>query len=65
MAKDDRGNEVAEWIALGQRLRSASPGRYRKLVAQIKNVVEGQETLAAFDDQLVLRGRRPTKRYCA
>lgn len=71
MANADTGElkaevEVAEeWYELGERLRRASPGRYRSLVSRIREMVEGQEALADFDHQLVLRARRPSKRYSA
>lgn len=57
--------ESAEWVELGERLRSASPARYSQVLNHLKMIVEGQELLAEHDDQLILRPRRPTKRYAA
>jgi hypothetical protein len=59
------GDGMLEWLALGQRLKAASPARYRAVLEQIEEIVGGQEAIAEHDDQLILRARRPTKRYAS
>lgn len=57
-------DELLEWIRLGERIRRASPSGLRRAIRVFRDMVEGLETIAAHDGQLVLR-RRPTKTYRA
>lgn len=53
------------WIRLGTRLMAASPRTFGKTLRAVERIVEGEETIAAHDDKLVLRPERPEKRYRA
>lgn len=56
--------ELAKWISLGNRLAKAGPDKLDDVFQRLEQVVEAQELIAKFDDQLFLRGgKRPTKRY--
>lgn len=56
-------DEIAEWLELGMRLRSAGPEKYEQVVESLRRVVDAQEKISDFDWQLMLRRGRPTKRY--
>ena len=59
-------DKLAKWITLGNRLSVAGPDKLDDVMERLVLVVEAQEIIAQFDDQLFLRGgRRPTKRYQA
>lgn len=58
-------DELAEWIALGMRLRAAGPEKHEQVMEGLRHVVDAQETIASFDWQLALRTSRPRKRYRA
>lgn len=60
MDEDDR-----EWYELGRRLRAAGPEKFDQVRAGLRDVVEAQEQISAFDATLILRARRPRKRYQA
>lgn len=55
----------AEWIALGDRLAVSGPDKLRDVIERLTAVAEAQEIIAGYDHQLLLRARRPTKRYQA
>lgn len=57
--------QLAEWIALGDRLKIAGQDKFEDVVGHLRAVVEAQEIIARFDHQLLFRARRPTKRYLA
>lgn len=69
MAKQASSTEfldLSEWTELGARLAEAGPTRYADVLARLRSMVEAQEVIAQYDDQLFLRGgKRPTKRYQA
>lgn len=54
----------AEWIALAERLRVASPEKFNDVLRGLREVVEASEIIARFDQQLFFRGR-PKKQYQA
>lgn len=56
--------DVVEWSELGARLAEAGPEKYREVLEAVRKIVEGQETIAEFDWQLLF-GERPNKRYHA
>lgn len=56
--------DMAEWRDLGHRLAIAGPKKYEEIVEALRKIVEAQETIAAFDWQLLF-GARPSKRYRA
>ncbi len=56
--------DMAEWNELGHRLAIAGPRKFAEIILVVRKIVEAQETIAAFDWQLLF-GRRPTKRYKA
>lgn len=56
--------DVAEWLELAKRLAIAGPEKYAELLEAMRKIVEAQETIAAFDWQLLF-GERPNKRYQA
>lgn len=58
-------DEMAEWIELGMRLRTAGPEKHEQVMETLRQVVDAQETIAAFDWQLAFRTSRPRKRYRA
>lgn len=51
------------WMRLGARLLAAGPRKFGKTIRAVERIVEGQEAIAKFDQQLVLRAERPEKRY--
>jgi len=53
-----------EWMEIGERLAVAGPDKLRDTIERLHDVVEAQEIIARFDDQLFFRGR-PKKRYLA
>lgn len=65
MAKDRDAEQMREWLELGDSLSTTNPERFREVVECVREIVEVQGILAGHDDQLVLRDRRPTKRYSA
>ncbi len=68
MAKESRDHadvDMLEWAWLLERLRAASPHRVRAIFRTVRAMVEGQELVASYDDQLPLRETRPTRRYNA
>lgn len=58
-------DELAEWIAIGLQLRGASPERFAEIVTTLRTTADACGTIAAYDEQLMLRIGRPTKRYQA
>lgn len=42
---------------------AASPGKWDEVMRHVRGIVEGQEVIADADRLLVLRGKRPAKRY--
>lgn len=56
--------DVIEWTELGARLAEAGPEKYDEILEALRKIVEAQETIAAFDWQLLF-GQRPSKRYMA
>lgn len=56
-------DELSEWLALGLRLRDACPEKYAEIVEALGETVGAQETLASYDWQLWLTGKRPRKIY--
>lgn len=57
---------LAKWIVLGGRLAVAGPEKLEDFMERLVLIIEAQELIAQFDDQLFLRGgKRPTKRYRA
>lgn len=54
----------AEWLAIGERLRTLDPEKYREVVGGLREVIEAQEIIARYDSQLLYRGR-PRKKYVA
>lgn len=60
----NRTKDVSEWTELAARLAAAGPDKYDELLEAMRQIVEAQETLAAFDWQLLF-GARPSKRYLA
>ena len=66
MAKgQDDGGYLRDWLELGDELRVINPERYSEVLECVREIVEVQRLLAAHDQKLVLRDRRPTKRYSA
>lgn len=65
MAYKKSGGAVVEWADLGRRLKAANPQVFDQISDLVRDIVDSQELIASFDEQLVLRGRRPTKRYSA
>ena len=59
MSKD----EICEWMDLGLRLKAACPEKYEEIVDALANTVGAQETIAAYDWQLWMTGKRPRKTY--
>jgi hypothetical protein len=57
--------QLREWVGLGQRLLAASPDKVEEVLDMVRRIVEGQELIAEADRLLVLRGKRPAKRYRA
>ena len=58
--------KLAKWINLGTRLSVAGPDKLDDVMERLVLIVEAQEIIAQYDDQLFLRGgKRPTKRYQA
>lgn len=55
--------ELSLWIVLGVRLRDACPEKYEEIVDALSSTVGVQETIASYDWQLWLTGRRPRKVY--
>lgn len=56
---------MAEWCALGDRLAMSGPDAFQDVLSKLREIAEAQEIIAKFDHQLILRVRRPTKRYLA
>lgn len=56
-------DRLVEWVKLGHRLLQASPQRWDEIFKHVRLLVEGQEVIASADRQLVLRRKRPEKRY--
>lgn len=56
--------DMEEWGELGHRLAVAGPEKYEEILDALRKIVDAQETIAAFDWQLLF-GVRPTKRYQA
>lgn len=57
---------LAKWIVLGNRLAVAGPEKFEDVMERLVLIVEAQEIIAQYDDQLFLRGgKRPNKRYRA
>ena len=64
MAIDDSVTDrLVEWVKLGHRLLQASPARWDEVFRHVRLLIEGQEVIAGADRLLVLRGKRPEKRY--
>lgn len=56
--------DMKEWTELGARLAAAGPEKYEEILEALGKIVDAQETIAAFDWQLLF-GARPSKRYMA
>jgi hypothetical protein len=57
--------QLQEWVALGARLSKACPEKLEEIVEALKETVGVQETIASYDWQLWLTGKRPGKSYQA
>lgn len=49
-------NIRAELIALGERLALACPDKLKDIIIRLREVVDAQEIIASFENQLFLRG---------
>lgn len=58
-------DELAEWMAIAMQLRSASPERFDEIRKTLRETAAACALIADHDHELVLRARRPTKRYSA
>lgn len=58
-------DEMLQWARLLERLRAIAPAKVRDTIRLMRGIVEGLELVAACDHLLVLRAKRPTKRYQA
>jgi len=52
------------WVSLGDRLLEANEGKFHEVMKGLRDVVEAQEIISRFDNQLFFRGR-PRKVYRA
>lgn len=55
--------QLQEWMRLGALLSKACPDKYDEIVEALRATVDVQQTIAAFDWQLWLTGKRPNKVY--
>jgi hypothetical protein len=55
--------QISEWVRLGARLAQVAPEKFDDIVEAIRGAVDTQETIAGFDWQLWLTGKRPNKIY--
>ena len=58
-------DSVVELADLGRRLKELDRDKYRVVVDLVREIVEAQEEISAHDSLLILRSRRPGKRYLA
>lgn len=55
--------QLTEWVRLGARLAEVAPEKLDEIIEALRGTVDVQETIAAFDWQLWLAGKRPNKTY--